>query len=160
MSEPLDDQTINQPPLNNKIQKIVESVDSILIIGAEIEIHKNHQNITLASVEKVETFQVEGLYDLVLFNNILSNVSHEKAEQLIAQVRDQHSKQLLVLQSETSNWETTNFIQMGMQQIAKFNPANDTPEIWYFSLETYKRVPEWLNSRFWANPEKFDKYRW
>ncbi|WP_221179020.1 DUF6231 family protein, partial [Pseudomonas chlororaphis] len=24
----------------------------------------------------------------------------------------------------------------------------------------YKQVPDWLNSRFWANPENFGKYWW
>ncbi|MGO3534472.1 DUF6231 family protein, partial [Pseudomonas helleri] len=24
----------------------------------------------------------------------------------------------------------------------------------------YKQVPDWLNARFWANPENFGKYWW
>lgn len=31
---------------------------------------------------------------------------------------------------------------------------------WQFNLYDYKRQPDWLNARFWANPENFDKYRW
>ncbi|WP_221179227.1 DUF6231 family protein, partial [Pseudomonas protegens] len=27
-------------------------------------------------------------------------------------------------------------------------------------LLEYKQVPDWLNSRFWANPENFGKYWW
>ena len=31
---------------------------------------------------------------------------------------------------------------------------------WQFNLFNYKHLPDWLNSRFWANPENWDKYRW
>ena len=32
---------------------------------------------------------------------------------------------------------------------------------WYeFDMAHYKVTPDWLNSRHWANPELWDKYRW
>lgn len=31
---------------------------------------------------------------------------------------------------------------------------------WQFNLYDYKQRPDWLNARYWANPENFDKYRW
>ncbi len=31
---------------------------------------------------------------------------------------------------------------------------------WGFDILSYKQVPDWLNSRYWANPENFDRYRW
>lgn len=36
------------------------------------------------------------------------------------------------------------------------------PELqsWQFNLYDYKQRPDWLNSRYWANPENFDKFRW
>ncbi|WP_404840873.1 DUF6231 family protein [Alkalilimnicola ehrlichii] len=27
-------------------------------------------------------------------------------------------------------------------------------------MATYKTTPDWLNSRNWAHPELFDKFRW
>lgn len=32
--------------------------------------------------------------------------------------------------------------------------------IWQFNILDYKPVPDWFNSKFWANPENWDKYRW
>jgi len=32
--------------------------------------------------------------------------------------------------------------------------------IYLFDIETYKRTPDWLNARHWANPELWGKYRW
>ena len=33
-------------------------------------------------------------------------------------------------------------------------------EFWQFNILTYKQVPDWLNARFWANPENWNKFRW
>ena len=33
-------------------------------------------------------------------------------------------------------------------------------QIWQFNILDYKQVPDWLNAKFWANPENFHKYRW
>lgn len=31
---------------------------------------------------------------------------------------------------------------------------------WSFDIMTYKSVPDWLNPRFWANPENWNRFRW
>jgi hypothetical protein len=28
--------------------------------------------------------------------------------------------------------------------------------IHYYDLDTYKSVPDWLNNRYWANPERWE----
>ncbi len=33
-------------------------------------------------------------------------------------------------------------------------------QVWQFNILAYKQVPDWLNARYWANPENFGKYRW
>ena len=43
---------------------------------------------------------------------------------------------------------------------AKKISIKDTLKIWQFNLYDYKPQPDWLNARYWANPENFDKYRW
>lgn len=29
-----------------------------------------------------------------------------------------------------------------------------------FDVASYKRTPDWLNNRFWANPERWNRHRW
>ncbi len=43
---------------------------------------------------------------------------------------------------------------------ANTNRANTAVACWQFNLYDYKPQPAWLNSRYWANPENFDKFRW
>ncbi|MCG3882567.1 DUF6231 family protein [Psychrobacter sp. Ps3] len=39
-------------------------------------------------------------------------------------------------------------------------PAASSLTLWQFNLYDYKHLPNWLNSKYWANPENWDKYRW
>ncbi|MBC6413599.1 MAG: hypothetical protein GDA45_01500 [Chromatiales bacterium] len=32
--------------------------------------------------------------------------------------------------------------------------------LYYYDIYDYKEVPDWLNDRFWANPDMWDKARW
>lgn len=38
--------------------------------------------------------------------------------------------------------------------------ANPRLTLWQFNLYDYKRLPNWLNNKYWANPENWDKHRW
>lgn len=47
---------------------------------------------------------------------------------------------------------------LGFSQIEFIESANMI--IWQFNILSYKQVPDWLNSKYWANPENWGKYRW
>ena len=38
--------------------------------------------------------------------------------------------------------------------------AGEGGRLYYFDIFDYKDAPEWLSSRFWANPQMWDKARW
>ena len=39
-------------------------------------------------------------------------------------------------------------------------PQTTSLILWQFNLYDYKTLPNWLNSKYWANPENWDKQRW
>ena len=50
------------------------------------------------------------------------------------------------------------FFAFGFRRIVRSEPAIGPGErcTWYeFRLSHYKSAPDWLNARFWANPERF-----
>ena len=62
-----------------------------------------------------------------------------------------------------------NLRQLGFVQSEAFvsKPKESKPnkpkshwQAWQFNLYDYKPTPNWLNAKYWANPENFDKYRW
>jgi len=49
---------------------------------------------------------------------------------------------------------------LGLTQLIDKTVHGTDFALWQFNILTYKHVPDWFNSKFWANPENWDKYRW
>lgn len=77
----------------------------------------------------------------------------------IQQCRDLFGRQCLVL-SPIGNMQ--DLMALGFSRLSQEKWAFDTIdyELWQFNLFDYKQIPTWLNSKFWANPELWDKFRW
>jgi hypothetical protein len=46
---------------------------------------------------------------------------------------------------------------MGFRHLAG---TEDGLQVFTYAIENYQPKRDWLNSRYWANPEMYDKYRW
>ena len=77
---------------------------------------------------------------------------------LLGRLRDLYSKRLLCAFSRHGSLSKNDCIALGMSELHRF----DSPDwsLYEFNIHSYKHVPDWLNSRFWANPEMWDKHRW
>ena len=82
-----------------------------------------------------------------------------QARQLIAVMRDLLARQLLVFVPENLLDDTT-LIGLGLSRQARYDINGERWQAWSHDILTYKPAPDWLNPRFWANPENWDKYRW
>ena len=82
--------------------------------------------------------------------------SAEKA-QVLVKLRDLMAKRIVVAAQldDEKLLRSLGFTRLleHSQQVADF-------EFWQFNILTYKQVPDWLNARFWANPENWNKFRW
>lgn len=81
------------------------------------------------------------------------------ARQLIAVMRDLLARQLLVFVPENLLDDTT-LIGLGLTRQARYEVGGTNWQAWSHDIRTYKSVPDWLNPKFWANPENWNKYRW
>lgn len=142
--------------LHQFIQKFCKGAETILLLSDMDLPVLSDQNHTRLSGKKLSQLSKQRQFDLVLINHLLENLSHEEGEQLIAHVRDIYARQILLIISADSEWKSEDFIGLGFRKITDI----DQHTIWYFAVENYKRTPDWLNSRYWANPEMFGKYRW
>lgn len=81
---------------------------------------------------------------------------------LLARLRDLHARQLLAFIPVTdSDWQAADGLALGLQRQARFEDEHGVlREAWSYDIRTYKSVPDWLNPRFWANPEQWDRARW
>lgn len=74
---------------------------------------------------------------------------------LLMRFRDLYAEHLLVVVHHDIDLQP-----YGLTPLERFNDVCDAPVLWQFNLYDYKALPDWFNSRFWANPENWDKHRW
>ena len=102
-------------------------------------------------------------YDLAVI--ILSNDSAIDT-QIIQRCRDLFAKHCLVVQNLSQPATGVDVVSFGFsrlheQPIVENDQDHHTSyQVWQFNLFDYKHLPDWFNSKFWAKPELWNKFRW
>lgn len=100
-------------------------------------------------------------YDLALLVDCLEHLPRRDGLQLLGGIRNLNSSRLAVLVDlQASQWQETDFFSLALQAREKFQREEQTLHLFTYDLLDYKQVPDWLNAKFWANPENFGKYWW
>jgi len=88
-----------------------------------------------------------------------TQLTQQSYQNIAIRLRDLFAEQSLLL-TPTSTAEL-NFSSLGYTALP-LNTDDNTADLisWQFNLYDYKQRPDWLNAKYWANPENFDKYRW
>jgi|GEM_PF-988165 len=108
--------------------------------------------------------------DFALLAGQLNLLSADVVEPTIAGLRDRYSKHLMVQLDEEPRG---NEDHDGQDQTRAENTLNTedlralglrlvsgSRRLFQFNLDNYKHNPDWLNSRYWANPAQWNKRRW
>ena len=108
-----------------------------------------------------------GRFDLGFVSHVLERMPKPDAEQLIARLRDVHCDRLIIVipigtdwAEQESHWQQTDLLGLGFSLLAEFRSNQHLVHVYAFDIASYKATPEWLNNKYWANPELFDKYWW
>lgn len=100
-------------------------------------------------------------YDLAIVVDCLEHLSPAQGRQLLGSIRNLNSSRLAVLVDlQASGWTPTDFYALAMQASDSFLREKQTLSLFTYDLLAYKQAPDWLNAKFWANPENFGKYWW
>jgi len=105
-------------------------------------------------------------YDLAIIADQLEHLPQRAGVELLAGLRNLSASRLALLVdlSQTLDWQENDFFALALQRHASFtqnDSINDRSLALYtYDLADYKQVPDWLNNKYWANPEMFDKYWW
>lgn len=95
-------------------------------------------------VVMLDTAQMQGLDPRIL-------------SQILVKLRDLFAKRLVVV----SRLQDEKLLRaLGFTQLVDKMTHHADFALWQFNILTYKHVPDWFNSKFWANPENWDKFRW
>jgi hypothetical protein len=106
-----------------------------------------------------------GAFELVLVTDTVEHMDKPAAEQLLGSLRDLHAHHLFLLvpigeveTGQQSVWAPGDLLALGMTRVGQYSCGTGQYQLYHFALETYKQVPDWLNSKYWAHPERFDIY--
>ncbi|MEB0045804.1 MULTISPECIES: DUF6231 family protein [unclassified Pseudomonas] len=100
-------------------------------------------------------------FDLALVVDCLEHLPKRDGLNLLGGIRNLNASRIAVLADlQASGWLETDFFSLALQASERFQRDDQVLTLFTYDLLDYKQVPDWLNSRFWANPENFGKYWW
>lgn len=100
-------------------------------------------------------------FDLALAVDCLEHLSKREGLKLLGGIRNLNASRIAVLADLTAcDWKETEFFALALQNNERFQRDEQILTLFTYDLREYKQVPDWLNARFWANPENFGKYWW
>lgn len=91
---------------------------------------------------------------LALGISALNDLSVQGAQQLISRTRLYFAPRMLLVVRDDSALDEALFRALGFTLYAT-DPAEGL-RIHDYDLNTYKAVPDWLNARFWAHPDRWE----
>ncbi|MBT3504715.1 MAG: hypothetical protein HN475_02960 [Piscirickettsiaceae bacterium] len=97
--------------------------------------------------------------DIAIISDVIENLTKVDATQWLATLRNQYAQHLLLIvdqQRAEPSWQLTDYLALGFKKRGELNGQL----LFSYAIEDYQFKRDWLNSRHWANPENFDKYRW
>lgn len=100
-------------------------------------------------------------FDLALAVDCLEHLSKPEGLRLLGGIRNLNASRIAVLTDPAaSGWSDTDFYSLALQATERFRRDEQVLKLYTYDLREYKQVPDWLNAKFWANPENFGKYWW
>jgi hypothetical protein len=100
-------------------------------------------------------------FDLALVVDCLEHLPKRDGLNLLGGIRNLNASRIAVLADlPACGWLETDFFSLALQASERFQRDEQVLTLFTYDLLEYKQVPDWLNSRFWANPENFGKYWW
>lgn len=105
-------------------------------------------------------------FALAIAAGVLEALSLDEGGALLAELRDLKARQLLAAvpavaaSHHQSFWGLDRMLSHGLEARTILGEGDDALAVYGFHIDRYKRTPDWLNARNWANPENWNRYRW
>lgn len=121
--------------------------------------------VDLGSVFDVSVDSMRDRFDVAVLAGELTDQPRRQLEQLVAGLRDRYSEHLVIrLDATDSDSKDQPAAGTGLNiddlRALGLRRLTGSERLFQFNLDDYKSKPDWLNSRYWANPDRWDKDRW
>lgn len=129
-------------------------------VGAFSRSHPNSE-INRAETAPLPDDLANRRYDLALVADCLEHLPKRDGLRLLGGIRNLNASRIAVLVDlQACDWQATDFYALALQVSARFERDEQTLTLFTYDLLDYKQVPDWLNAKYWANPQMFGKYWW
>lgn len=116
--------------------------------------------VTQIKMDEVLRGEFNERVELVFICDECLHCEKDRLMQLVAKSRDVLSSRVLLECGSDAALKEEDMLALAFSRYAITDADNREYRYYYFDLKTYKTVPDWLNPKFWANPQNWDKFRW
>ncbi|MDT8310057.1 MAG: DUF6231 family protein [Methylophaga sp.] len=99
--------------------------------------------------------------DVAVISDLTETLSVAKGQQWLGSLRNVFAPHVILIsdpaKAQQQGWQFADFLALGLHQVAV---SQTGLHIYSYAIENYQPKRDWLNSRFWANPENFGKFWW
>ena len=139
-----------------------QPISTAICIGQDLEqynqfhpIQWQHFNVTeFLNLPFTQRFD---LGFVILDTEMMLSLDQQQKTQMLVKLRDLFAKRIVVV-SKLNDEQLLR--ALGFTQLIDKTTHESDFALWQFNILTYKHIPDWFNSKFWANPENWDKFRW
>jgi hypothetical protein len=90
---------------------------------------------------------------------VFERLHTDTAAALLAALRDRCAQRVLVALPGRP-WSAQDMRGFGFESLGTVRAGAAVLGTYGFDIDRYKRTPDWLNARHWANPELWGRFRW
>ncbi len=99
--------------------------------------------------------------DLAVLVGVLETLAPDEGARLLGSLRDLRARRLLVaVPAHDARWGLDAMLALGLEAAGHATGGDGPLALYTFDIDRYKRTPDWLNARNWANPELWGRHRW
>lgn len=137
-----------------------------LLLAGELAIASVQSRQDTRSRQLTTPFRQQQLHDLqqvdvAVISDLTETMPVAHGQQWLGSLRNVFAPHVILIsdpeKSQQQGWQFADFLALGLHQVAI---SDSGLHLYSYAIENYQPKRDWLNSRFWANPENFGKYWW
>lgn len=98
--------------------------------------------------------------EIAVVTDLTETLTKTEAMQWLGVLKNKLAQHIVLVvdkqKSASNDWQFADFLGLGF----RLHEQRNQYQVFFYAIETYQPKKDWLNSKYWANPENFDKYRW
>jgi hypothetical protein len=101
----------------------------------------------------------QGRFALAAAVGVFERLDQDTAAAVLAALRDRCARRVLTALPAVP-WTAHEMRAFGFDALGQVDFAGTLLAAYGFDIDRYKRAPDWLDARHWANPELWGRFRW